>query len=873
MQQNIEDYGTTWYCGKNPQEKAFSEGEKLGHTFYCHIDVSNGTIQSKAFGSYKNITTFWKETKDIPPEEKAIYEIIRDSGPSKFYADLEWSLDWKNKTEILDDFSKIMKECFNQCSEFNFEVSESIILDACNVAKNKGSLHITHPNVYFDNLSSQRRFWSYVRTIMENDYPKLFFQDETECNYITKTFIDFSVYTKNRAFRLPFSSKMKNHILERPLIPDEKVTINTIGDYIISNPPHKDLNYVDVSNLPINTDSLGKKNMVSKKILNNLADKYKVKIGKIKGNLIQLKNVGNRICPINGECNESDNAYFKIKNGFVEYKCFDENCKNKTLCIHKIDDSYELMDNIPFDNYNIVIQEVLDQIKNVYEMKPLQVYDHVKRCYVDSPDAILKHETKFQKCYQNYYTVLTQLLQDMNKYICAITGSSKTYFLIRKVGIDELDNKYIYYVRQLKNSLLDTFQNRFYTDNFTLNKVKKLIPGKQKSWIDLWLKWDKRQQYDAEIFKSPLDNIPISLFNTFHHLNITKNLSIIKADEPGEVSVHKFLNFIKVAWANGDEEIFNWVIDWFAHNIQKPLVKMSSTLVLRGEEGVGKGMVIQKIKQILGSINFCQPTTPNDILGNFNSIVDRKAFLFLDELVWGGDKEKAGILKKIITEKEGTINEKNIPQRQFQNCYNIAIATNEDWAVPAGNNARRFMMIDVINTEENKDINKSDVYNCCPYSLAKFLYNRDISNFRHDKIIVTNALASQKELSAPNSIKFILEDIKNDTFPFDQKIEAISLYERFRSTYTHAKYTTVQSFCKDIKKVINYTIYKPFKGKRLLCIPNKDDCLLTINKYFKQDMFTDDADVVDSTENEADELEQNISNVYEVDAPCINPLL
>jgi len=867
MQQNIDDYGTTWYCGKNPQEKAFSEGEKLGHKFYCHIDVSNGTIQSKAFGSYKDIRTFWKETRDIVPEEKAIYEIIRDSGPSKFYADLEWSLDWKSKTEILDDFSKIMKECFNQCFQYIFDLETSMknedddvddslykgrkgakILDACNVGKNKGSLHITHPDIYFDNLSCQRRFWSHVKTTMENDYPKLFFQDETECNFITKTFIDFSVYTKNRAFRLPFSSKMKNHILERPLIPDEKITINNIGDYIISNPPFEGLIFVDVSLLPINTDSLGKKNMVSKKILNNLADKYKVKIGKIKGNLIQLKNVGNRICPINGECNESDNAYFKIKNGFVEYKCFDENCKNKTLCIHKIDDSENLRDNIPFDDYNRVLQDALDQIKRLADLKPIAI-DRLKICM------------------KNYYTVLTQLLQDINKYICVITGSSKPYFLIRKVGVDELENKYIYYVRQLKTSLQDTFQNRFYTDNFTLGPKDTLIPGKQKSWIDLWLKWDKRQQYDSEVFQSPctLDNL--SLFNTFHHLNITKNLAIERADLKGEQSVAKFLNFIKVAWANGNEEIYDWVINWFAHNVQKPLVKMSSALVLRGEEGVGKGMVIQKIKQILGNINFCQPTTPNDILGNFNSIVDRKAFLFLDELVWGGDKEKAGILKKIITEVDGTINEKGIPQRKFQNCYNVAIATNEDWAIPAGNNARRFMMLDVINTEEKKDINKSDVYDCCPYSLAKFLYDRDISKFRHDKIIVTNALASQKELSASNPIKFILEDIKNDTFPFDQKIEAVVLYERFKSTYPHAKYTTVQSFCKQINKVINYTIYKPFKCKRLLCIPSKDDCLLTINKFFKQDMFIDDL-------VETESGPENVSNVYEVETPCIiNPLL
>jgi hypothetical protein len=848
MNNSIEDFGTTWYIGKNPQERAFCEGEKLGHTFYCHIDVSNGVdFSSKGFGSYKDIKTFWKLTKDIPAEEKAIYEIIRDSGHSKFYADLEWSLDWKSKDEILEAFKDVITSGL-QHIDYNIDFDEMKVLDACNEVKNKGSLHITHPDVYFQCLADQRRFWTNIKKIMEEDHPKLFFQEETESNYITKTFIDFAVYTKNRAFRLPFSSKMKNHKFERPLIPSETITKHNIGDYIISSPMGSDSSIIDVSLLPINTDILGKRNMVSKKIAENLASKMGVKLGQIKGNLITLKNIGTRICAISGESNESDNSYFSIKNGKVYYRCFDENCRKKTKCIYHIEND-ELQDDIPFDDYNKILNDALEQYQVLFNHQSIN--EESKKGYSE----------RVEKSSQNYYTIRNQCLENINNYICVITGSSKPYFLMRKVGIDDINNKYIYYVRQLKGALLDTFQNKFYPDLFTQNKKGGLVRGKNKSWIELWLDWDKRKTFDQEMYQSPDAPCSIKQYNTFHNFNITPSLAIEKSTDGG---VDKFLNFIKVAWANGNPEIYNWILNWFAHLVQKPLTKMNSALVLRGEEGIGKGMVLQKIKQIIGSQNFCQPTTPNDILGNFNSIVDRKAFLFLDELVWGGDKEKAGILKKIITEKEGTINEKNLPQRKFINCYNVAIATNEDWAVPAGNNARRYMMLDVINT----DINKEDVYNCCPYSLAKFLYERDITGFQHDKIIVTQALASQKELSAPNAIKFILEQVKMETFPVDQKMEIESLYALFKNVYTTDRYTTVQLFGKQVKKVLDYKIYKPFKGKRQMVIPNIDECKRMINDYFKQDMFTGDIDIDVITETEI-EYDQR-SNEHK---SHINPLI
>ena len=819
----FEHLDITLFTGKNPQEKAFEHGKKMGHTFYVQMDIllPPAMIQSKGYGSYRDIKHFWKATQHIAPEEKAIYEIIREDVPCKFFADIEWNLDNLSKDEVLTTFKKVVLDGFEQ-TDYVVNTDDLLIMDACNETKRKGSLHVVHPDVYFENLHDQKRYWSNVKTIMEQKYPKMFFQEETEHNYINKTFIDFCVYTKNRAFRLPYSSKMKNGDLERPLIPDNDIpkysNVSVRGarlrKYIITAKTTSS-SFVNVSELPVDLGTIGKRSLVPKTLIQSLADTYDVEVGSIRKNLITLKNKGIRQCPLSGGTHHSNNAYLQIKQGKIYYKCLDEDCKNKKVCVHTLHDD-ELYDDIPWDEYTALINDAIKA-----PLKPADdASDEVKTVYTKKLGAISKQ----------YNKVVYACLEDLNKYICAITGSSKPYFMTRKVAYDELGNKYIYYVRQLKQGLRDTFENRWCPPN----------PCDKKSgglWISAWLAWKDRKSFDSEVFQS--GDCPSTQFNTFKGFNINKDLAF----ERGTKSISGFLDFIKIAWCGGDTDLYNWVLDWMAHLIQRPLVKMSSTLVLCGEEGIGKGMVLQKLKEVIGSHLFCQPSHPSDILGNFNSILDRKAFLFLDELVWGGDKEKAGILKKLITEKEGTINEKGIPQRRFINCANIAMASNEDWVAPAGNNARRFQVISVKNTL----LDKSAVYDCCPYSLAKFLYTRDISKFQHDKIIATQGLAFQKELTAHNSHKFWLNKVRESDLPFNGHITFDTLFADFKSIYGSDKYTTIQSFSKQLKSVVDYKIYKPHGGRRQMAVPSYEECRKHLNTFFKQNMFEEaDMEVIET---------------------------
>jgi len=465
---------------------------------------------------------------------------------------------------------------------------------------------------------------------------------------------------------------------------------------------------------------------------------------------------------------------------------------------------FKLGDEIPWKEYNKKIDEAIQKASD---------------------------EKEYEKAQILYNKTVNAIKNDLNNYFAVINGTAKPYFMIRQVNKDPLGIKYIEYIRQTKQAFKDSYENKKCWPFPTTTKGR---PKKAHPWVDIWIDWDNRRSYQSEIFQNPSLSCPSKSLNIFHGFNISREL----ANEKGTQDVSHFFDFIKTSWCGGNEKESKWAIDWLAHIIQNPIVKMLSAIVLRGEEGIGKGMIVQKLGEIIGPQFFIQPASIDDVLGTFNGIVANKAVVFLDEMVWGGDKQKSGILKKLITESKSSINEKNLPQRPTTTVFNLIISSNEDWIVPAGNNARRYMMLDVQNTHNKEE--KDAVRLSCPYSVAKFLYERDITDFDHSNIIATSALASQKEQSAPDAHKFIIDQVKAGDLPFEDKISFETLYEQFKGMYSHNRYTRVQTFARDIKKIIDYKIYRPAgNGKRHMKFPSEEDCRKSINAYYRQDMFID----------------------------------
>src|SRR5262249_41401044 len=143
-------------------------------------------------------------------------------------------------------------------------------------------------------------------------------------------------------------------------------------------------------------------------------------------------------------------------------------------------------------------------------------------------------------------------------------------------------------------------------------------------------------------------------------------------------------------------EAARYILRSWAWGFQNPGKPAEAAGVLRGKEGCGKGVLLRAVRGVYGSHGY-QGSQPRHLTGNFNSHMWTCCFLFADEAVWAGNKEHEGILKALITEDTIMIEKKRIDPFKSKNMIKLWMATNNDWAVPVGPEARRFTVLDCNN--------------------------------------------------------------------------------------------------------------------------------------------------------------------------------
>jgi hypothetical protein len=159
-----------------------------------------------------------------------------------------------------------------------------------------------------------------------------------------------------------------------------------------------------------------------------------------------------------------------------------------------------------------------------------------------------------------------------------------------------------------------------------------------------------------------------------------------------------YLDFVRDVICSGDVELFNYVIGWAAHLVQSPADLPGTALVLRGKEGTGKNKFVEPLMRIVGYDHALMLTSVSQVVGRFSGHLANKLLVFCNEGVWGGDKSAQGALKSMITENEQPVEYKGKDIERVNNYKRLVFATNEDWAVPRGEDDRRYVVIDVPDT-------------------------------------------------------------------------------------------------------------------------------------------------------------------------------
>jgi len=217
---------------------------------------------------------------------------------------------------------------------------------------------------------------------------------------------------------------------------------------------------------------------------------------------------------------------------------------------------------------------------------------------------------------------------------------------------------------------------------------------------------------------------------------------------PGDWSL--FRRHIEEVVCSGNRQYSEYMFNWMARGVQQPGKPGEVAVVLRGEEGAGKGIVGREFGRIFGH-HYLHISDGKHLVGNFNSHLQQCVLLYADEAFFAGDRSHESKLKTLITEPTNHIEPKGVNSYQVRNCIHLIMSSNDTWVVPAGGQARRYFVLDVSKSKMKQfgyfAAIEEQMKNGGREALFYDLLMRDISAFQFRDVPQTEALAEQKQYS------------------------------------------------------------------------------------------------------------------------------
>ena len=317
-------------------------------------------------------------------------------------------------------------------------------------------------------------------------------------------------------------------------------------------------------------------------------------------------------------------------------------------------------------------------------------------------------------------------------------------------GMVELMNKELIFVKETGETIVLDGEEKWYLKKPNLLKelfacfIFKNIKNKDVNPADIWLKHiDRRQVVKIGFDPKNIDNPEI--FNIWKGLKINESyLNNFNVDDAKPI-----LDHIYNIWCSQNKEYYDYVINWFSHILKFPYKKTGVVVCLKSnKEGAGKGIIMNKLRKIIGDNHYFQCNNLDQLTGSFNGIGEGKILINLDEAFWGKDKKKEGMLKNIITEETKFVNKKNKESYIIDDYCNYIISTNNDCFIPASEGGRRFFALDLDNEfsgvqNQNKKEYFKNINEAPSGAFAKYLFQRDISKFNPREFKKTALLQEQ----------------------------------------------------------------------------------------------------------------------------------
>ena len=300
----------------------------------------------------------------------------------------------------------------------------------------------------------------------------------------------------------------------------------------------------------------------------------------------------------------------------------------------------------------------------------------------------------------------------------------------------------------------------------------------------LWMARPTRREYDSVVF-APEQAVPSRFYNLW------RGFTVAPAANDNHPSVEQFKEHALNNVCGGDKTLFNWLMGFFAHMIQRPWEKPLVALVFKGSKGTGKNALVERVGKLLGR-HFMVADDERYLLGNFNSHLESNLFFVLDEAAWAGDKRAEGKLKGMITGSEHVIERKGAEPYTVDNLTRVAIIGNEKWLVPASQEERRFAVFNVGDgrRQDRKFFETMRLgMEQGGYSyLLRYLLNFDISGLDINAAPATQGLIDQKHASLDTVQEWWLDCLSSNSLvgsDWEGELPPFVPTNRMRSAFEH----------------------------------------------------------------------------------------
>lgn len=300
-------------------------------------------------------------------------------------------------------------------------------------------------------------------------------------------------------------------------------------------------------------------------------------------------------------------------------------------------------------------------------------------------------------------------------------------------------------------------------------------------FINIWKSSRFKREY-LKIGFFPNIKCPVTIFNEFNGFKFENNDYTVNLN-----LIRPFLDHFEYI-SNGNQEIYNYILNWVSHIRQFPSQKTGTAIVLFSDtHGTGKNTLVDIISKIF--FGYSSPIRELDIDSKFNKIFQSKLFIWGDEIS-GQSKYNSDNLKDIITRNIIKIEPKGKESYIIDDYSNFIFTTNHSGSFKIDIHDRRLVLVHCTEIKRDPDyyfnLHKLLNYPLILQEFDKFCKTRDLFNVNIKNIIKTDY---RHELIEHSLSGFILM-FKYEAFKFSDNI--FNLHDLYILFQEYAKKNKLQ---------------------------------------------------------------------------------